>query len=108
MVSRGNVSNPSTYFEVTAYTAGYESTGKRKGDSGYGITASGTTVTEGRTIACPKSMKFGTKVNIDGVGLRICEDRGSAITEGHIDVYVSSLSAAQNFGRKMLGVKILK
>ncbi|MCP1159286.1 3D domain-containing protein [Bacillus infantis] len=53
-------------------------------------------------------MEFGTKVNIDGVGLRICEDRGSAITEGHIDVYVSSLSAAQNFGRKMLGVKILK
>ncbi|WP_082341151.1 3D domain-containing protein [Sporosarcina globispora] len=106
VVSRGKVSSKQ-YFEVTAYTAGYESTQKRKGDKGYGITASGTTVSEGRTVACPKSIPFGTKVNIEGVGLRICEDRGSAITNGHLDVYMGSLSQAQKFGRKVLSVEIL-
>jgi 3D (Asp-Asp-Asp) domain-containing protein len=52
-------------------------------------------------------MEFGTKVNIESVGVRICEDRGSAITEGHIDVYVNSLSVAQSFGRKNLKVEII-
>ena len=94
-------------FEVTAYTAGYESTQKQKGDEGYGLTASGTTVQEGRTIACPRSMEFGTKVDIEGVGVRVCEDHGSRITAGHIDVYMASLSAAQAFGRKKLKVQII-
>lgn len=99
--------NSGQTFEVTAFTAGYESTQKQKGDVGYGLTASGKMVQEGRTIACPKSMEFGTKVNIESIGIRTCEDRGSAITEGHIDVYVSNLAAAKAFGRKSLKVEIL-
>jgi 3D (Asp-Asp-Asp) domain-containing protein len=95
------------YFEVTAYTAGYESTQKSKGDIGYGITASGTTVKEGKTIACPPSLKFGTKLNIEGVGLRVCEDRGGAIKAEHIDLYVDSVSEALDFGRKKLLVEII-
>ena len=51
-------------FEVTAYTAGYESTKKKYGDIGYGITASGEVVTEMTTIACPDSLSFGTRVYI--------------------------------------------
>lgn len=98
---------PSVEFEITAYTAGYESTQKKKGDKGYGITASGTYVKEGRTIACPPSLEFGTKLNIEGIGLRVCEDRGGAIKEGHLDLYMDSLSAAIEFGRKTLSVEIL-
>lgn len=97
----------SKVFEITAYTAGYESTQKRKGEKGYGVTASGTTVKEGRTIACPPSMKFGTKVDIEGIGIRTCEDRGGVITEGHIDLYIESVNAALEFGRQKISVKIL-
>jgi 3D (Asp-Asp-Asp) domain-containing protein len=93
--------------EITAYTAGYESTQKQKGDKGYGITASGTYVEEGKTIACPPSLEFGTKLNIIGIGLRICEDRGGAIKDGHLDLYMDSLSEAISFGRKTLMVEIL-
>jgi 3D (Asp-Asp-Asp) domain-containing protein len=95
------------YFDVTAYTAGYESTQKSKGDIGYGITASGTRVKEGRTIACPPSLKFGTKLNIDKIGIRVCEDRGGAIKSGHLDLYMDSLNEALDFGRKKLSVEIL-
>lgn len=94
-------------FEVTAYTSGEESTGKTPGDESYGVTASGTTVTEGRTVACPSSIPFGTTVDIEGVGERVCEDRGGAITEGRIDVYMSDLGKALEFGRQSLEVRIL-
>jgi 3D (Asp-Asp-Asp) domain-containing protein len=94
-------------FDVTAYTAGYESTQKRKGDKGYGLTASGVYVKEGRTIACPPSMEFGTKVKIEGIGLRTCEDRGSAIKTGHLDLYMDSVNEALNFGRQKLTVEII-
>ncbi|PLR99515.1 3D domain-containing protein [Bacillus sp. T33-2] len=95
-------------FEVTAYTAGYESTGKYPGDKSYGITASGETVKEGKTIACPKSLDFGTTLAIENVGIRTCEDRGSKITEGKIDLYMDDLQQALAFGRKTLMVRILK
>lgn len=95
------------YFQVSAYTSGYESTQKSKGDVGYGITASGTYVKEGRTIACPPSLKFGTKLNIEDIGLRVCEDRGQGITSGKLDLYVESLSNALSFGKKTLMVEIL-
>lgn len=94
-------------FTVTAYTAGYESTGKRPDDPGYSITASGTTVQKGRTIACPQSLPFGTKIHfIKWDKTYICEDRGSAITNGHLDIYIEDLKDALEFGVKTLQVKI--
>lgn len=96
-------------FEVTAYTAGIESTGKRKGDPGYGITASGKQVRENHTIACPRSMDFGTKVYIPFFdNVFTCEDRGSSITEGKLDVFMQNLTDALEFGRRKLAVQILK
>jgi 3D (Asp-Asp-Asp) domain-containing protein len=87
-------------FEVTAYTAGYESTGKSPGDPAYGITASGEPVKAGVTIACPPSIAFGTRLDIEDVGVRTCTDRGGAITEGRLDVYMPDLADAQAFGRR--------
>ena len=98
---------PTEIFEVTAYTAGTESTGKSPGDAGYGITASGESVQAGRTLACPPSLPFGTKVAIEGVGERVCTDRGSAITEGRLDVYMTDLEDAISFGRQALEVRVL-
>lgn len=93
-------------YEVTAYTAGTESTGKSPEDAGYGITASGEKVREGHTLACPQSLPFGTVVAIEGVGDRVCTDRGGAITEGRLDVYMPTLDDAIKFGRKTLEVTI--
>lgn len=107
-VSRGSQPIGETYiYEVTFYTANYESTGKNKGDSGYGLTASGTTVQEGRTVACPRNLKLGTKIHIEGFGYRICEDRGGAIKNRVLDVYVESLDKAIQLGRQKLKVTIL-
>lgn len=100
-------SNKSYYYEVTAYTAGFESTGKRKGDKNYGKTASGAYVKEGRTIACPPEIPFGTKIKIDTVGVRVCEDRGGAIKGRAIDLYMNDLNSAKKFGRQTLKVTIL-
>jgi 3D (Asp-Asp-Asp) domain-containing protein len=95
-------------FEVTAYTAGEESTGKSPNDAGYGITASGKRVRAHHTAACPPSMALGTRLEIEGVGVRVCEDRGGAITEGHIDVYMPQLKEARQFGRQRLKVRIIE
>lgn len=105
---------PTEIFEVTAYTAGPESTGKTPDHPAYGITASGAHVKEGVTIACPPSMPFGTHVYIPYFaqqagdnGIRVCQDRGSAITDGKLDVYMSDLDKALEFGRRALEVVVL-
>lgn len=102
-----SVSSNYEYYEVSFYTSGYESTQKSIGDKGYGVTASGTMATEGRTVAAPPHIPFGTKIYIEGVGIRVVEDRGGAIVNGHLDVYVESVDKAIRLGRKTLKVKVL-
>lgn len=94
-------------FEVTAYTNGYESTGKYPGHPEYGITASGKRTKEGRTVAAPPSIPFGTKLYIEGIGYRIVEDRGADIVEGRLDLFIEDLNRAKKFGRQKLKVIIL-
>jgi 3D (Asp-Asp-Asp) domain-containing protein len=95
-------------FEVTAYTSGFESTGKTPENPAYGITASGEMAWEKITIACPPSMKFGTKIYIPALeNIYTCQDRGSAITEGKLDIYIEDLNHALMFGRQHLEVIIL-
>ncbi|MGG3987294.1 3D domain-containing protein [Bacillus smithii] len=96
-----------SYYTVTAYSPNAESTGKNPGSPQYKITASGTKVQEGVTVACPRSIPFGTKLKIEGLGYRTCQDRGGAIVDGHIDVYMDSASKAQQFGKQRLKVEIL-
>lgn len=95
-------------YEVTAYTAGPESTGKHPGDKGYGVTTSGEHVREGITAACPPSLPFGTRLEIEGVGERVCEDRGGAIGQGRLDIYIAELKDAQAFGRQWLNVRVIE
>lgn len=88
-------------FTLTAYTAGPESTGKRPGDPGYGITASGARVEEGVTIAVdPAVIPMGATVYIEGIGFRVAQDKGSAIKGNRIDLYMESLEEALAFGRQ--------
>ena len=95
-------------FEATAYTNGFESTGKNPGDKGFGFTANGEPTIEGRTIACPKSLEFGTAIYVPMFeNVFYCTDRGSAITEGKIDIYMEDLDKALEFGRRNVEVFIL-
>ncbi|WP_228551210.1 3D domain-containing protein [Paenibacillus sp. B01] len=90
-----------TNVTLTAYTAGFASTGKSKGDPGYGITASGAKVSEGRTIAVdPDVIPMGWWVYIEGIGFRRAEDTGGAINGKKIDVFYESESYVKKFGKK--------
>ncbi|MBP2002692.1 uncharacterized protein YabE (DUF348 family)/3D (Asp-Asp-Asp) domain-containing protein [Paenibacillus shirakamiensis] len=78
---------------LTAYSSQEPGMGTR--------TASGSRVTEGRTIAVDTNViPMGWWVYIEGVGFRRAEDTGSAIKGNIIDVYYDSLRAANDFGRK--------
>ncbi|MCP1528593.1 3D domain-containing protein [Bacillus pumilus] len=105
--AQAKTKRPAHTYEVTAYTNDVESTGKNPGHPDYGVTASGARTKTGHTIACPPSMAFGTRLNIEGIGVRTCEDRGDAITEGHIDLYVTGVSEARSFGRQRLKAEII-
>ena len=69
-----------------------------------GITAAGTVATEGRTIAAPPNWPMGRVVNIEGLGARVVEDRGEAITQGKLDVYFDCHDEALEFGVRQLRV----
>lgn len=85
---------------MTAYSSEEPGIGTR--------TASGTRVTEGRTIAVdPNVIPIGWWVYIEGLGFRRAEDTGGAIKGNKVDVYYDSLSHARNFGRKSRTVYVI-
>lgn len=76
--------------------------------TGDGITATGTQVTAGRTIAVdPKVIPYGTQVYIEGYGWRTAEDCGGAIKNKQIDIAVDTHSHALSMGVKSGGVWLL-
>ncbi len=96
-------------FEITYYTAGPESTGKTPDHPAYGITDSGTTVKEGQTIAADWDvLPPGTKVFIEGIGIRTVEDKGGLIKGKCIDVYVNDVEVARQLGRHKATVYVLE
>ena len=69
-------------------------------------TACGARAKEGVTVAMGPDVPFGTEIYIEGIGRRICQDRGSAITSGRIDVYFDNHDDALSFGMKTARVWI--
>ena len=75
---------------------------------GAGITATGTQVTAGRTIAVdPSVIPYGTEVYIEGYGWRVAEDCGGGVNGQHIDIAVETHSKALSMGITSGGVWIL-
>lgn len=88
---------------ASAYTAAADECGNSKG-----ITASGMKVREKRTIACPPEFPFGAKIQIEGYGTYVCEDRGGAIKGNKIDIYVPTKAEAFQFGRRNLVAQVVE
>lgn len=85
-------------FTVTAYC------GCKKCSGGNGKTASGTTPTEGRTIAADTSvLPYGSQVVIDGVVYTV-EDCGSGVRGNHIDIFFATHEKAVAYGSKTVKV----
>ncbi len=86
---------------LTAYDAGVASTGKDEDHPYYGITYTGTTVSEGRTAAVdPDVIPLGWWFYVEGIGFRKAEDIGSAIQGKKVDIYMESEDEANIFGRQ--------
>lgn len=100
-------------FNVTAYTLNENECGRSISDPAYGLTSSGVYVTEWHTIAASSELPFGTLIYFPyfkdkpNGGVFVVEDRGGAITEGHIDVYFRNVGDADAFGRRNLNGYII-
>ena len=88
---------------------------KNKNHPEYGIGASGIKVTENHSIAAGPEIPFGTKVFIPALkdmqsgGIYTVEDRGSAITENCLDIFLgeSKHDECVEFGVQYLDVFVL-
>lgn len=116
LTSRGETRKYSNVYvmSASAYTAGYESTGKRPGDPYYGVTRSGTQVRPGVVSVDPKVIPLGSRLYIESLdgkvsyGVAYAEDTGSAIKGNKIDIYYENLQDALRFGRRQLRVYVLE
>ncbi len=92
---------------VTAYTSGPESTGKKPGDRGYGITASGTVAGYG-TCAADPAVPFGVRLWIEGYGEAVVLDRGGAIRGNRLDVWFEKPEDARAWGVRRVRAVVIE
>ncbi|MDM5157053.1 3D domain-containing protein [Bacillus sp. DX1.1] len=100
--------------EVTAtgYTSGVESTGKRPGHPGYGITYSGVKAKRDiySTIAADlRVFPLGTILFIPGYGYGVVADKGGAIKGNRLDLYYERVrDVYSQWGKKKVNVYVVK
>ena len=70
----------------------------------WGLTASGRRPVEGVTVAAGPQWRFGTCLDIAGIGPRIVQDRGGAITGWRLDLYYARHGDARSWGRRAVVV----
>ena len=91
---------------ASAYTA--STCDKLPSHPAYGITASGAKVKEWYTVAAGKSYPMGTVIYIPALkdkpngGWFIVQDRGGAIKDNKLDIYMGTYNECIQFGRKNL------
>ena len=99
---------------ATAYDLSYESCGKRPGDRGYGITASGMKAGYGVVAVDPRVIPLGTKLYIESpngswtYGESVAGDTGGAIKGNKIDLFFPTRSQCLQFGRQTARVYVLE
>mgnify|MGYP001583985060 FL=1 len=108
LLAAGTAQAKTVTMNASSYCACYKCCGKRPGDAGYGITASGVKVRLGIVAVDKRFIKLGTKIKIHGMkGTYLAADTGSAIKGKRIDIYNPSHGSALRFGRKLIRVTIL-
>ena len=91
---------------TSAYTA--STCDKKPTDKGYGVTASGSKVKSWYTVAAGKAYPMGTIIYIPALknkpngGWFVVQDRGGAIKNNKLDIYMSTYNECIQFGRKNL------
>ena len=91
---------------ASAYTA--STCGKKSTDKGYGVTASGAKVKSWYTVAAGKGYPMGTVIYIPSLknkpngGWFVVQDRGGAISNNKLDIYMSTYNECIQFGRRNL------
>lgn len=103
------------YIDViaSAYDLSYASCGKRPGDRGYGITASGMRAQVGVVAVDPRVIPLGTRLYIEAVdgswvyGNAIAGDTGGAIKGNRVDLFFDTYNECIQFGRRNARVYIL-
>lgn len=91
---------------TSAYTA--STCGKSKNSKGYGVTSSGAKASSWYTVAAGKSYPVGTVIYIPALknkpngGWFVVQDRGGAISNNRLDIYMSTYNECIQFGRKNL------
>jgi 3D (Asp-Asp-Asp) domain-containing protein/uncharacterized protein YabE (DUF348 family) len=89
---------------ASAYTA--STCGKKPTDKGYGKTASGAMASSWYTVAAGKSYPMGTVIYIPSMknkpngGWFVVQDRGGAISNNKLDIYMNTYNECIQFGRK--------
>lgn len=90
-------------FEISYYCGCWNCT--QNGDL---TTASGTIAEQGRTVATPSDIPFGSEIYVDGIGTLVAEDRGGYIEYTYddygnivmrLDVYLDSHELCYEYGR---------
>lgn len=102
-------------FELTAYCSCYQCCGKYAlnrpiDENGNEIVfgSIGQRLYQGVSIAVdPNVIPYGSKVEIDGVGVRFAHDCGGAIKQNRIDVYFNDHTEARDFGRQWHDVYLM-
>lgn len=90
---------------VTAYSPVETCPG---GDAHNCVTAFGSRPRSGRTVACPRTLHFGTRIQVEGKGIYVCEDRTALRFDGRYDIYMDDYAEARAFGKQRLEVKVLR
>ena len=91
---------------TSAYTA--STCGKSKNSKGYGRTASGAMASSWYTVAAGKGYPIGTVIYVPAFknkpngGWFVVQDRGGAISNNRLDVYMSTYKECIQFGRRNL------
>ena len=104
--SVANIEPSVVTLNATAYTA--STCGKSPSDPGYGITASGVRATSWYTVAAGRGYSLGTVIYIPyfkdapNGGWFVVQDRGGAISNSKLDVYMDTYDDCMSFGRRNL------
>ena len=72
----------------------------------HGRTATGEPTHSGGVAVDPRVIPYGTRIEIEGVGVRVANDTGPRLRGNRLDVWAPSRSACMSFGRQVLDVRL--